>query len=232
MARHWSHISSGSTGDAHVQTRGVLLVTPKVHGQMISGRSNWVYDVTIYAVLQENGKWKGTFGTNGDFSNACLESSEKEKYCKHEAAYANLNLGFLAFAASSFGAMGDDLLRFLYLLASLEVAKINQKQEAMGMPALTDQRIGLLRSRCLAASTARIGHAIHKATAMRLMGVPSVLILPPVPRSRQSWIVYDEPDWTLADTWACSRSARPGTVMRCLGPLFLANAILTLILSS
>jgi hypothetical protein len=203
MARHCSHISSGSTGDAHVQTRGELLVTPKVHGQMISCRSNWIYAVTIDAVLQENGQWKGTFGMNGAFSNACLEGSEKEKYCKHEAAYENLNLGFLAFAASSFGAIGDDLLRFLYL-ASLEVAKINQKQQAMGIPALTDQRIDLLRSRCLAASTARIGHAIHKATAMRLMGVPSVPILPLVPRSRQSWIVYEEPDWTLADTWARS----------------------------
>ena len=156
------------------------------------------------AVVQMNGDWTGAFNMNGTFSNACLEGSEKEKYCKHEAAYANLNFGFLAFAASSFGAMGDDLLRFLHLLASLEVAKINQKQVAMGMPSLTDQRIGLLRSRCLAASTARIGHAIHKATAMRLMGVPSLLILPPVPLSLQSWIVYDEPDWTLADTWACS----------------------------
>ena len=146
MARHCSHISSGSTGDAYVQTRGELLVTPKVHGQMIGGRSNWIYDVTIDAVLQENGKWNGTFSSNGAFSNACLESSEKEKYCKHEASYANLNFGFLAFAASSFGVMGDDLLRFLYLLASLEVAKINQKQQAMGMPVLTDQRIGLLRS--------------------------------------------------------------------------------------
>ena len=70
--------------------------------------------------------------------------------------------------------MKDELVLFLVLLAKVEVDK-------MGLPSLSDQRKGFLRAKCFAASTARIGNAINKATAMRLMGVQSVLILPPAP---------------------------------------------------
>ena len=82
----------------------------------------------------------------------------------------------------------DELLLFLVLLAKVDVDK-------MGLPSLSDQRKGFLRAKCFAASTARIGNAINKAAAMRLMGVPSVPILPPAPRMRQGWIVYNLTDW-------------------------------------
>ena len=92
----------------------------------------------------------------------------------------------------------DELLLFLALLAKVEVDK-------MGLPALSDQRRGFLRAKCSAGSTARIGNAINKATAMRLMGVPSVPILPPAPRRQQGWIVYNLTDWLQdGSSWALS----------------------------
>ena len=51
----------------------------------------------------------------------------------------------------------------------------------MGIPKLSDQHKVFFLAKCFAASTALIGNAINKATAMRLMGVQSVLILPPAP---------------------------------------------------
>ena len=92
----------------------------------------------------------------------------------------------------------DELLLFLVLLAKVEVDK-------MGLPSLSDQRIGFLRAKCFAASTARIGNAINKATAMRRMGVPLVQILPPAPRRQQGWIVYNLTDWLQdGSSWALS----------------------------
>ena len=92
----------------------------------------------------------------------------------------------------------DELVLFLVLLAKVEVDK-------MGLPSLSDQRKGFLRAKCFAVSTARIGNAINKATAMRLMGVPSVLILPPAPRRQQGWIVYNLTDWLQdGSSWALS----------------------------
>ena len=94
--------------------------------------------------------------------------------------------------------MEDELLLFLYLLAKVEVDK-------MGLPSLSDQRKGFLRAKCFAASTTQIGDAINKATAMRLMGVPSAPILPPAPRRRQGWIVYNITDWLQdGSSWALS----------------------------
>ena len=92
----------------------------------------------------------------------------------------------------------DELLLFLALLAKVEVDK-------MGLSSLSDQRNGFLRAKCFAASTARIGNAINKATAMRLMGVPLVPILPPAPRRRQGCIVYNLTDWLQdGSSWALS----------------------------
>ena len=116
---------------------------------------------TIDAGISADGQWSGRCNTDGSFQNDCLIKAEKDKYRKHEAAYANLSQGFLPFAVSSLGGMGDELLRFLYLLAKVEVDK-------MGLPSLSDQRKGYLRATCFAASTARIGNAINKATAMGL----------------------------------------------------------------
>ena len=200
MTRHCSHLSDRSTGDGYVQANRsqAIKVKPNVQSRVIGWQNNFAYDVTIDAGISADGQRSGRCNTDGSFQNDCLIKAERDKYRKHEAAYANLSQGFLPFAVSSLGGMGDELLWFLFLLAKVEVDK-------MGLPSLSDQRKGFLRAKCFAASTARIGNAINKATAMRLMGVPSVPILPPAPRRRQGWIVYNLTDW-LEDgsSWALS----------------------------
>ena len=104
---------------------------------MIGWQNNFAYDVTIDAGISADGQWSGRCNTDGSFQNDCLIKAEKDKYCKHVAAYANLSQGFLPFAVSSLGGMGDELLLFLYLLAKVEVDK-------MGLTSLSDQREGFL----------------------------------------------------------------------------------------
>ena len=200
MARHCSHLTDRSTGDGYVQSNGPIKVKLNVPSQVIGWQSNIVYDVTIVVEISASGQWSGRFYTDGSFQNDCLINTERDKYCEHETSYANLSQGFLPFAVSSvrLGGMGDELLRFLYLLAKLEVDK-------MGMPALSDQHSGFLRAKCFAVSTSLIGDTINKATAMRLMGVPSAPIVPPPPRRHQGWIVYNLTDWLQnGSSWALS----------------------------
>ena len=72
---------------------------------MIGWQNNFVYDVTIDAGISADGQWSGRCNTDGSFQNDCLIKAEKDKYRKHEAAYANLLQEFLPFAVSSLGGM-------------------------------------------------------------------------------------------------------------------------------
>ena len=119
-----------------------------------------------------DGKWQGRFDGKGQWEDTVLPSSERAKYSKHEEAYTNISLGFLAFALSSFCVFGNDLVRYLWMLARIETTTLIDIRTRQGLLPLTDAEVGKVRGRCFSASLARIGHAASKATAMRIAGTP------------------------------------------------------------
>ena len=134
-----------------------------------------------------DGKWQGRFDAKGQWEDTVLPSSERAKYSKHEEAYTNISLGFLAFALSSFCVFGNDLVRYLWMLARIETTTLIDIRTRQGLLPLTDAEVGKVRGRCFSASLARIGHAASKATAMRIAGTPCLPVLHPPPRKDTLW---------------------------------------------
>jgi hypothetical protein len=106
----------------------------------------------------------------GDQPNPFLSKVETVKYSKHEEAYALQGLGFLAFAVSSFGALGPTLLRFLSLLADLKLAKFRRFREEFHLEGLTPNDSATARAQYLSLLFSSVCDAIAKATIMRLVG--------------------------------------------------------------
>ena len=130
---------------------------------------------------------QGRFDAKGQWEDNVLPTSERDKYRKHEEAYANINLGFLAFALSSFCVFGNDLVRYLWMLAGIETKSLIDIRNRQGLLPLTDAEVGQVRGRCFSASLARIGNAASKATAMRIAGTPCLPVLHPPPRKDTLW---------------------------------------------
>ena len=114
--------------------------------------NEFLFDVTIDAVVQMDGKWQGHLNAKGQWENTALQSSERAKYRKHEEACANISLGFLAFALSCFCVLGNDLVRYLWVLARLETQSLVDLRTRQGLRPLTDEEMGQVRGRCFSAS--------------------------------------------------------------------------------
>ena len=115
LRRNFSHAGSELHGDAIVHTNGAIKVhdcIPRRNGS----HDEFVYDVTIDAVVRGTGIWTGSRARQDDqtwtWKHSALQTAETQKYKKYEEGYANLSIGFLAFALSCFGVLGDSLVAF------------------------------------------------------------------------------------------------------------------------
>ena len=187
LSNKYSHAADGKVADALIKSQGKIQIVDQVPRHK-NNHEDFLFDVTIDAMVQTDGKWKGRVNPgNGEWEDTVLPAAENEKYRKHEEAYANLSLGFLAFSLSCFCVFGNDLIRYLWVLARLETKAHEDLRATQQLIPFTIQETGQLRARCMAASMARIGHAAAKATAMRISGTPCLPILHPPPRRDTHW---------------------------------------------
>ena len=89
---------------------------------------------------------------------------------------------FVAFVCSCFGALGPSALRYLWVLAMLELRQHEALRNLQGMDPLDDSERAQYRASCFRSSSARVAAAMAKATIMRLAGSPSIPSIAPVPR--------------------------------------------------
>ena len=222
LSRKYKHAAGNDVADAYIDGMGKITVKDQVprHAQE---HNEFLFDVTIDAVVQMDGKWQGHFNANGQWEDTALQSFERAKYRKHEEAYANISLGFLAFALSCFCVLGNNLVQYLWVLARLEtqLESLVDLHTRQGLRPLTDEEVGQVRGRCFSASLARIGHAASKATAMRLAGTPCLPVLHPPQERPPSVPFLDRLMWAgnRATLWL-SRSCRISypTILPILSP--------------
>jgi hypothetical protein len=83
---------------------------------------------------------------------------------------------------SCFGALGPSAIRYLWVLAMLELQQHEALRHAQGLDPLDDSERAQFPANCYRSSSARVAAAMAKATVMRLTGTPSLPTVPPDPR--------------------------------------------------
>jgi hypothetical protein len=66
-------------------------------------------------------------------ANPGLLTAEQTKYRKHEAEYAQTGHSFVAFVCSCFGELGTSAIRYLWVLAMLELRQHGALRHAQGL---------------------------------------------------------------------------------------------------
>eukprot|EP00292_Cryptomonas_paramecium_P023838 CAMPEP_0113680896 /NCGR_PEP_ID=MMETSP0038_2-20120614/11624_1 /TAXON_ID=2898 /ORGANISM="Cryptomonas paramecium" /LENGTH=143 /DNA_ID=CAMNT_0000599429 /DNA_START=73 /DNA_END=501 /DNA_ORIENTATION=- /assembly_acc=CAM_ASM_000170 len=105
---NYSHPESDKYADGVALADRALLVTDLVPGKGMVHPA-CAFDVNLDSIVDGTGKWRGSRDPsrqNDSWRHTMLGASESAKYRKHEEGYASQDLGFLAFAASSFGVLG------------------------------------------------------------------------------------------------------------------------------
>jgi len=170
LRRNFSHAGSQHRGDGVVHGNGDLQVKDEISRSRVL-HDDFVFDVTVDSAIKGTGVWTGSRDRQTQkWKHTALACAENEKYRKHEEGYANVSLGFLAFAVSSFGVLGDGLVRFLFVLARLEARKISQHLQQHGGAPLSDAAMSQTSASNFQASLARVTLAVCRATAARLTG--------------------------------------------------------------
>ncbi len=87
----------------------------------------------------------------------------------------------MAFKYSSFGALGPSAIRYLTVLAMLELLQHEAVRSLQGLDPLDVSKRAQYRASCFRSSSAQIADAMAKATFMRFAGTPSLPLVAPVP---------------------------------------------------
>ena len=138
--------------------------------------SQFIVDVNLCAMVNSNGIWGGSYNARtGHFDNHTLVHKAHAKHTKHAAHYVNIGYGFVAFVASCFGFLGPSAARLLMALASLELRQHDAFRARTGLDPLVEESArSQFRALCFRQSSARLGHALAKATVKRLLASPSL----------------------------------------------------------
>ena len=179
--RH-SHLTSQKRGDMAInaQVTDLQVLLPD-HAPV----SQFIVDVNLCAMVNSNGIWGGSYNARtGHFDNHTLVHKAHAKHTKHAAHYANIGYGFVAFVASCFGVLGPSAARLLMALASLELRQHDAFRARTGLDPLVEESArSQFRALCFRQSSARLGHALAKATVKRLLASPSLPLPSPPDRS-------------------------------------------------
>jgi hypothetical protein len=148
-----------------------------------SARKQFVVDVKTVAMVDGNRVWDERWNqVTGQHDNHGLWTAEQTKYRKNEAQYAQPGHSFVVFVCSCFGALVPSAIRYLRVLAMLELRQHEALRNAQGLNSLDDGERAQFRAHCYRFNSARVAAAMAKATVMRLTGTPSMPTVPPVPR--------------------------------------------------
>ena len=168
LRSRFSHLHNGQHADCVVNGGDSLPVKDTV-ARIGQSHSKHLFDVRIACPVTTNNIWKvKPRSANG--IDPFLTEVEAEKYEKHETPYAQMGLGFLAFAVSSFCVLGPTLLRYLAILANLKVSKYRAFREQYQLTELPASHATSLQSQYLSVMFAHVCDATAKATFMRLCG--------------------------------------------------------------
>ena len=217
MRRQFSHLRSQARGDLFVQAADVDITDRVNH----CPRKAFVIDVKTVAMVDSSGSWDERWNAQtAAFDNPGLAAAEAQKYRKHEAAYVNIGYSFVAFVCSCFAAFGPSALRYMYVLAALELRQHLQVRELHGLDPLTDAERSQYKAQCLRASTARVAGAMAKASIMRICGAPSIPFPSRVPRSQLACNIPHPADLSSPHSHATSSQApcAAAPVRRLLSP--------------
>ncbi len=101
---------------------------------------------------------------------------------KHEIAYASAHTGysFAAFICSCFGALGPSAIRYLLMLAMLELGKHEALRRLQGMDPWAESERAQYRANWFRSSSESAAMVMAKANIERLTGALSLPIVAPV----------------------------------------------------
>lgn len=183
MRKRFSHLSSQKRGDLAILSTSDYLIYDQVSRQP---RSQAIADIKMVSLVNSQGTWTPAINRNKNkLENPTLLQQEAIKDKKHADFYAPIGFAFFAFVVSCFGSFGPTAVRCLFSLADLELRHHDSLLARQGLPPMLDPSA---RSQFRAISyrqiSARIGHAVAKASVMRLLGVPRLPLPPFVPHAR------------------------------------------------
>jgi hypothetical protein len=183
MRKQCTHHNSQARGDILVRSTD-LEITDCAAGHGCA-RKQYVLDIKTVAMVDSHGNWGERWNARENkHDNPGMLAAEQAKYRKHELAYAHNGHSFVAIVCSCFGALGPSAIRYLSMLAMLELRQHEALRDKQGLDPLDDSERAQYRATCFRSSSARIAAAMAKATVMRLAGTPSIPAIAPVPRQQ------------------------------------------------
>jgi hypothetical protein len=170
MRKQYAHLSSQKRGDLAILSAHNLLVYDSVSRQP---RSQAIADIKVVSLVNSHGTWApATSRHKNKIENPGLVQQEQIKNSKHADFYAPIGFAFFAFVVSCFGSFGPTAVRCIFSLADLELRQHESLLASQNLPPMDPSARSQFRAICYRQTSARIGHAVAKASVMRLLGVP------------------------------------------------------------
>ena len=180
MRRRYAHLSSQKRGDLAILSDKNYVIYDQVSRQP---RHQAIADIKMVSLVNSQGTWTAATRKNkGKIENPGLVQQEQTKNRKHAEFYAPIGYAFFAFVVSCFGSLGPTAVRCLFSLADLESRQQESLFARQNLPPMDPSARSQFRAICYRQISARIGHAVAKASVMRLLGVPRLPLPSPVPR--------------------------------------------------
>jgi hypothetical protein len=180
MRRRYAHLSSQKRGDLAILSDKNYVIYDQVKHQP---KYQAIADIKMVSLVNSQGTWTAATRRNKDkIENPGLVQQEQTKNRKHAAFYSQIDYAFFAFAVSCFGSLGPTAVRCLFSLADLESRQQESLFARQNLPPMDPSARSQFRAICYRQISARIGHAVAKASVMRLLGVPRLPLPSPVPR--------------------------------------------------
>ena len=180
MRRRYAHLSSQKRGDLAILSDKNYVIYDQVRRQP---KHQAIADIKMVSLVNSQGTWTAATRRNKDkIENPGLVQQEQTKNRKHAAFYSQIGYAFFAFAVSCFGSLGPTAVRCLFSLADLESRQQESLFARQNLPPMDPSARSQFRAICYRQISARIGHAVAKASVMRLLGVPRLPLPSPVPR--------------------------------------------------
>ena len=172
------------------QKRGDLAIVSSFAYQFFAAisrlpRNQAIADFKIVSLVNSLGTWTEAQSRHKDkLENPGLVQQEAIKNRKHAPFYSPIGFAFFPLVASCFCSLGPIAVWCLYSLADLELHQHDSLRSRQGLPPLADPSArAQFRALCYRRMSARIGHAVAKASVMRLLAVPRLPVPAPVPRA-------------------------------------------------
>ena len=129
-------------------------------------RSQAIADIKVVSLVNSQGTWTPAISK---IENPGLVQQEQIKNRKHAPFYAPFGFAFFAFVVSCFGSFGPTAVRCIFSLADLELWQHESLLASPGFPPMDPSARSQFRAICYRQTSARICHAVAKASVLRLL---------------------------------------------------------------